>query len=142
MKAAGLVTDDGGALAWRAVLSVSNLDLTANDAWLLSFLHCINDQPESEQVIAAKAAGRSLRAHEGRLDLHPSALRSMRGVVAAWSSPTRVQASTAGPLDVMSIPNLAGCFAPAIDDVLDTRGRAAWRAAVCDSTRKAACIAA
>ncbi|WP_213948493.1 hypothetical protein [Luteibacter sp. dw_328] len=120
MKVTGLVPDDGGAIGRRAALSVSNLGLPANDAWLLSLLYWINEQPESEQLIAAHGVGRFLRAHEGRVDLHPSTLQSMRGVVAAWSSPTPVQASTAGPLDVRSIPNLAGRVASVIDDVLNT----------------------
>ncbi|WP_369927518.1 hypothetical protein [Xanthomonas sp. NCPPB 2632] len=119
MSATGLVPDDGGAIGRRAAVAVSQQGMPANDAWLLALLEWISEQPAGEQVIAANGVRQFLEAQEGRIELHPSTRQAMhevarQAVVSPSSNPRP------GPLDVMSIPNLAGRVASAIDVVLNS----------------------
>jgi hypothetical protein len=117
MKVTGLVPDDDGAIGRRAAVAVSQQGMPANDAWLLALLEWISEQPAGEQTIAANGVRLFLESQERRIELHPSTRREMHEVVRQASvAPARHAQS--GPLDVMSIPNLAGRVASAIDAVL------------------------
>jgi hypothetical protein len=118
MKATGLVPDDEGAIGRRAADAVSQQGMPANDAWLLALMEWIGEQPAGEQVIAVNGVRQFLEAQEGRIELHPSTRRVLHEVASkALASLSRN--SQPGPLDVMSIPNLAGRVASAIDVVLN-----------------------